>query len=276
MKRHDTAPGSALRSTGMVRHAGAPRPTSVALAGLVLAAVLLCASGVAFAGTTLRWERWGESTAIGGASEGAHAWISHGLYMGATDVGLSRAESAGAALAVMAVWEVCEVGMMDARGVSVQDLAANAAGVAAGLAGLDVRYSYATYGSPEANEECPWLGIPILPRNNMTYAIEVVRDDWTLGYKYLEEGGDVVVGTTSMPVLPCESGEERLVGYVGRQWDNGLHCAVGHDGLGELSAGAGYRLALWGLGIDLTALVDDDGPGFGISCFLDYGPIIGR
>jgi hypothetical protein len=257
--------------TAPVRGAG----VLLAIATALVAAVLV-PSGGASAATSLRWEQWGENAAIGGGSEGAHSWISLGLYRVGRDVGLDPAESAGVAFAVMATWEVCEVRMMDAEGVSVQDLAANAAGIAAGLAGLDVRYSYATYRDPEATEDCPWLGIPVMPRNNMTYTIELVLDDWTLGYKYLDEAGDLVIGTTSMPVLPGESGQQRLVGYVGRQWESGFHCAVGHDGLGELSAGAGYRLTLWGLGLDLNALADGDGLGFGLSCFIDYGAAIGR
>jgi len=253
-----------------------PRAGGLSLLAVLAIVAILASPVTVAAGTTLRWERWGENTAIGGASEGAHAWISLGLYRAGRDIGLERVESAGAALAVMATWELCEVGMLDAEGVSVQDLVANAAGVAAGLVDLDVRYSYATYRDPEATDSCPWLGVPVLPRNNTTYALELVVDDWTVGYKYLEHAGDLVVGSTSMPVLPGEDGKERLVGYVGRQWENGLHCAAGYDGLGEVSAGGGYRLTMWGLGLDLNALVDSDGLGLGISCFIDYGAAIGR
>jgi hypothetical protein len=237
--------------------------------------VALLAS-TALAGGSLRWETWGENAPSGAASEGAHVWISHGLYERGMELGLGRGAAAGLALGVMAVWEVCEVEMMDAKGVSVQDLAANGAGVAAGLVGLDVRYSYATYGSPETNDEHPWLGVPVLPRNDFTYALELVHDGWTLGYKYMGQPGDLVVGTTSMPVQPGEWGEERLIGHVGHEWDSGWHAAVGYDGLGEVCAGGGYRVALWGLGIDMTALGDSDGLGLGFSCFLGYESVFGR
>ncbi|MBD3348461.1 MAG: hypothetical protein GF400_04600 [Candidatus Eisenbacteria bacterium] len=256
---------------------GTTRPAATAAVLLpILIIATLAHPAPASAGNALRIEGWAENAAAGGASEGAHAWISHGIYKGGLELGLGKSQSAGAAFAVMAAWEVCEVREMDAKGVSVQDLVANAAGIAAGLAGLDVRYSYATYRRPEPTEECPWIGIPILPRNNTTYAIELRRDEWTLGYKYLEKTGDIVIGTTSMPVFAGERGEERVVGYVGREWGNGLHCAVGYDGLGELSAGAGYRASLWGLGLDVNSLIDDDGLRLGLSCFLDYGPMIGR
>lgn len=240
-----------------------------------LLTILFSVPGIA-AGSELRWERWGENATAGGAAEGTHAWISHGLYERGKGMGLERGEAAGLAFAIMAAWEVCEVDIMDAQGVSVQDLAANAAGIAAGLTGCDVRYSYATYGNPDTSEECPWLGVPVLPRNDFTYALELRRDRWTLGYKYLGEPGDVVVGTTSMPVQPGERGKQRIVGYVGHEWDGGWHCAVGYDGLGEISVGGGYRVALWGLGIDLNALGDSDGLGFGVSCFLEYGAVFGR
>ncbi|MFH1502282.1 MAG: hypothetical protein ABIG03_04475 [Candidatus Eisenbacteria bacterium] len=245
---------------------------------IVTAAVLLAAtaSSPAFAGGDLRWESWGENAPAGGAAEGAHVWISHGLYQRGAELGLGRGESAGLAFAIMAAWEVYEVNAMDAKGVSVQDLVANSAGIAAGLMGLDVRYSYATYGRPETSEECPWLGVPGLPRNDFTHALELVHDGWTLGFKYMGQAGDVVVGTTSMPVQPGEWGEERVIAHVGREWDNGWHAAAGYDGLGEVCAGGGYRMSLWGLGIDLTALGDAEGLGLGFSCFLDYGPVFGR
>lgn len=248
----------------------------IAIATSVVLVFVLALPFETLAHSSLRWEAWGENATAGGASEGTHAWISRGLYERGRELGLERGKSAGVAIAVMAAWEVYEVTAMDAQGVSVQDLAANAAGVAAGLTGVGMRYSYATYRSPETSEECPWLGVPVLPRNDMTYAIELERDGWTLGYKYMGLAGDFVVGTTSMPVQMGDCGKQRIVGYIGHEWESGWHCAAGYDGLGEVSVGGGYRLVLWGLGIDLSALGDDDGLGFGASCFVDYGTVFGR
>lgn len=245
-------------------------------AAAVAAALTVFALSSSSAGADLRWEGWAENATAGAGSEGTHAWISHGLYERGREMGLERGESAGLAFGVMAVWEVCEVEMMDAQGVSVQDLAANTVGVVAGLAGVGVRYSYATYGRPDASRERPWLGVPVIPRNDLTYAIELEHEGWTLGYKYMGEPGDLVVGTTSMPVLSGESGKQRLVACLGHEWSNGWHCAVGYDGLGEVSVGGGRRLSLWGLGIDLNALGGSDGLALGVSCFVDYAGLTGR
>ncbi len=248
--------------------------TAVTTAAVLM--LVVAAPAAALAHSTLRWESWGENATAGSASEGTHAWVSRGLYERGVELGMEPGTSAGITVGIMAAWELCEVETMDTQGVSVQDLAANALGALSGLTGLGMRYSYATYANPEPSEEHPWLDVPVLPRNDLTYAIELEHDGWTMGYKYLGLAGDLVVGTTSMPVQAGEWGKQRVVGYVGREWDSGWHCAVGYDGLGEVSAGVGYRLVLWGIGIDLNALEDGDGPGVGASCFVDYGSVFGR
>ncbi len=248
---------------GRVRTA---RSTNIAAATLIA----VCLSASASADTELRWEQWGENAVGGSASEGTHAWVTHGLYQRGREIGLTRGESAGLALTIMAVWEVYEVQAVDAQGVSVQDIVANAAGVAAGVAGLGLRYSYATCRDPDDSGEHPWLDIPVLPRNDLTYAIEFERDSWTLGYKYLGRPGDLVVGTTTMPVLTGEHGRQKVIAHVGREWENGWHCAVGYDGHGGVTMGGGYRVALWGLGIDITTVAGPDTMGMGLSGFISY------
>ncbi len=230
---------------------------------------LLCWACAASA-DTLRWETWAENEVAGGASEGTHAWVTHGLYQRGRELGMSRAGASATALVVMAGWEVYEVETMDARGVSVQDLAANAAGVLAGVAGVGLNYSYASLKDPRRDEESPWMGVPILPRNEISYAIEIEVESFTFGYKYLDNAGDLVVGTTSMPVLAGERDNQKVIGYVGRVWPNGCHAALGYDGHGEVTLGGGYRLTFQGLGLDLTTLADPRSIGFGLSCFVSY------
>ena len=242
------------------------RSTNVAVAALIA----VCLSTSASADTELRWEEWGENAVGGSASEGTHAWVTHGLYQRGREIGLTKGESAGLALMIMAAWEVYEVEAVDAQGVSVQDIVANTVGVAAGVAGLGLRYSYATYRDPDDSTEHPWLGVPVVPRNDLTYAIELERSGWTIGYKYLGSSGDLVVGTTSMPVLLGERGSQKVVAHVGREWENGWHCAVGYDGHGGVTLGGGYRIVLWGLGVDVTTVTGPDATGTGLSGFISY------
>jgi hypothetical protein len=247
----------------------------IADAGLVLASlvVLLVLPLPSALANELRFETWGENAVGGSASEGTHAWVTHGLYDRGRELGMGRAAAAGCALGIMVVWEVVEVGELDARGVSVQDLAANTAGVLAGVAGAQVNYSYAALSNPPHTDDKFWMSAPLIPRNDMTSAVEIGFRCVTLGYKYLGKPGDVVVGSTSMPVLPGERGEEKLVGYVGRLWPSGWHCAVGYDGLGDLMLGGGYRVRARGMGLDLTAVAGEDGVGLGVSYFVEYGSI---
>ncbi len=235
--------------------------------------VALLATVPASAGD-LRWETWGENAVAGGGSEGAHVWVTHGLYERGRELGLGKAEASTLALVVMAAWEVYEVEEMDAKGVSVQDFVANAAGVIAGIVGLDVHYSFAALTDPPGDPGKPWTYVPALPRNDSTYAIEVDAGGLTLGYKFLGDPGDLVIGTTTMPVLAGETGRDKIVGFVGRAWPNGWHCALGFDGIDGLSVGGGYRRSVCGpLGIDLTALASPDESGFGLSVFVNYDSV---
>jgi hypothetical protein len=219
------------------------------------------------------WERWGENAAAGSASEGTHVWVTHGLYERGRELGLGRAGASGSALAVMAAWEICEVTCLDSKGVSVQDLAANTAGVLAGLAGLEVNYQYAGLVTPRHRDDKPWLNVPMLPLNEMTYAIELEHRGLTAGYTYLGSPGDAVIGTTSMPVVAGEEGNSVLVPYLGVNLANGIHGAAGWDGRDTAVAGVGYRFVLKGLGVDVTALARDGYLTLGASAFISYSSV---
>lgn len=232
--------------------------------------IIGCVAVPASGGSDLRWEAWGENAVGGSASEGTHAWVTRGLYERGREIGLSKTASAAVAMAIMVAWEVYEVEAVDAQGVSVQDLVANAGGAAAGMAELGIQYSYATYRDPDDGGDHPWLGVPGLARNDLTYAVELERGGWTLGYKYLGVPGDLVIGTTSMPVLTGERGKQKVVAHVGRQWDGGWHCALGYDGHGGVTLGAGYRIVLGALGIDVSGLAGPDAFGAGLSGFIQY------
>jgi len=244
--------------------------TRLVLVALGLLLILPLSSALA---NELRFETWGESAVAGSASEGTHAWISHGLYHRGRELGMDRTAAAAGALSLMAVWEVFEVEGLDAGGVSVQDLAANTAGVLAGVAGADVNYSYGALSHPPHTDDQSWMNTPLIPRNDLTNAVELEIHGMTIGYKYLGKPGDVVIGSTSMPVLPGERGHAKIVGYVGRVWSSGWHCAVGGDGFGNLMVGGGYRLIFRGAGLDLTAVGGEDGVGLGVSYFVEYGSI---
>jgi hypothetical protein len=221
----------------------------------------------------LRFETWGEKAAAGSASEGTHAWISHGIYERGRELGMGRTAAAASTLSLMALWEVFEVEKLDAHGVSVQDLAANTAGVLAAAAGAGVNYSYGALSHPPHYNDEPWMNTPLIPRNDLTNAVELEVHGMTIGYKYLGKPGDLVVGSTSMPVLAGEHGHARIVAYVGRVWSSGWHCALGGDGLGNLMVGGGYRVNVRGAGLDLTAVGSEDGLGIGVSYFVEYGSI---
>jgi len=233
---------------------------------------ILAAAAAGFA-RTLAWESWGENAPSGSASEGTHVWVTHGLYDRGRELGLVPAAAAGAALGVMAVWEVCEVSLMDAKGVSVQDLAANVAGVLAGAANLDVNYQYVGRASGTRQDGKPWLDVPFVPVNETTYALEFGRGGLAIGYAYLGEPGDLVIGTTSMPVHAGEGGDGSIVPYVGANFPRGFHCAAGLEDGDRLMVGAGYRLLLKRLGIDLSALARDGEVRFGASAFVSYSSI---
>jgi hypothetical protein len=240
------------------------------LVALVVLLVLPLSSALA---NELRIETWGENAVAGSASEGTHAWISHGLYHRGRELGMGRTAAAASTLSLMALWEVFEVEKLDAAGVSVQDLAANTAGVLAAAAGADVNYSYGALSHPPRSNDQSWMDTPLIPRNDLTNAVELEVRGMTIGYKYLGKPGDVVIGSTSMPVLPGERGHAEIVGYVGRVWSSGWHCALGGDGFGNLMVGGGYRVNVRGAGLDLTAVGSEDGFGLGVSYFVEYGSI---
>jgi hypothetical protein len=241
--------------------------------GFVLLLVATLAAAVPASARHVTWEGWGENEAAGGASEGTHAWVTRGLYERGRELGLGRAGASSAALAVMAAWELCEVTYLDSKGVSVQDLAANTAGVLAGLAGLDVNYQYAGLITPGHSDGKPWLSVPMIPLNEMTYAIEVERRGVTAGYTYLGSPGDAVIGTTSMPVVAGEEGNSMLVPYLGINLANGIHGAAGWDGHDCVVAGVGYRFVLKELGVDVTTLAADGDIAFGASAFILYSSV---
>jgi len=225
-------------------------------------------------GRDLAWEAWEENAPVGSASEGAHAWVTRGLYQRSHELGMSKWQAAGAAMGTMLVWEVFEVRGMDAKGVSVQDLAANSVGVASGLLGLDLHFSYASYANPPERDDKVWLNVPGIPLNDMTYALEIVHDGWAVGYKYMADPGDLVIGSTAMPVHGGEEGGFTAVPYVGYEWKSGWHAAGGLDRVnGEIMAGGGYRWNPWGVGIDLTGLLHGDDMTYGASLFAEFGSV---
>lgn len=177
------------------------RTVTAVVALLVLLALVVRDGPVCDArGGSLAWEAWEENAPAGSASEGAHIWVSRGLYLRSRELGMGEWEAASAAMGVMLLWEVLEVRGMDAEGVSVQDIAANSVGIAAELADVGVGFSYAAHLDPPERTDKLWLNIPGVPRNSMTYAVELEHEGWALGYKYLAEEGDIVIGTTTMPV----------------------------------------------------------------------------
>ncbi|MBD3367864.1 MAG: hypothetical protein GF405_06785 [Candidatus Eisenbacteria bacterium] len=244
---------------------------------LATTALLICVA-MALSSTAsardLRWETWGQHAVAGSASEGTHVWITRGLFDRGRELGMGRWGSAGAAMALMAVWEVYEVKSMDSLGVSVQDLAANTAGVVTGLVGLDVNYRYVTFADPPYDEEHPWLNVPCIPRNDMSYCLEVEHEGWALGYRFVGQPGDIAIGTTAMPVHAAESGDLETIPYIGRNWENGWHAAVGMSTVDSTPvAGGGYRFVSGILGIDVTGLVSREGLGVGAGVFVGYDGI---
>jgi len=226
-------------------------------------------------GRELTWESWEENAPLGSASEGAHAWVTRGLYERSLEVGMGKWQAAGTAMGTMLLWEVYEVREMDAKGVSVQDIAANSVGIASGLLGLDLHFSYASYSNPPQRDDKVWLNVPAIPMNDMTYALEIVHDGWAFGYKYMAEPGDLVIGSTTMPVHGGEEGGFTAVPYVGYEWRTGWHAAAGIDHAnGEVMTGGGYRFSILGLGADLTGLLRGDNLTFGASLFAEFESIL--
>ncbi len=74
-----------------------------------------------------------------------------------------------------------------------------------------------------------WLNAPIVPKNSMSYSVEVDVGPFTAGYRYLGWEGDIIIGSTSMPILPGDAGPGWSMGYVGNVWENGWHAALGYD-----------------------------------------------
>jgi len=250
--------------------------TAIVVMALFLALWFLFIDGVLSEaqGRDLAWEAWAENAPAGSALEGAHAWVTHGLYQRSHELGMSKWQAAGTAMGTMIVWEVFEVREMDAEGVSVQDLTANSIGIIAGLTELDLHFSYASYSDPPKRDDKVWLNVPGIPMNDMTYALEFAHNGWAVGYKYMGEPGDLVIGSTTMPVHGGEHGDSVAVPYVGYEWRSGWHAAGGLDGAnGEIMAGGGYRWSPWGLGIDLTGLLHGDDLTFGVSLFAEFGSV---
>jgi hypothetical protein len=225
-------------------------------------------------GRELAWEAWEENAQVGSALEGAHAWVTHGLYERSRELGMEKWQAAGSAMGTMILWEVFEVEKMDAEGVSVQDLAANSVGIVAGLTGLDLNFSYASYSNPPKRDDKVWLNVPGVPMNDMTYAFELAHNGWALGYKYMGAPGDLIIGSTTMPVHGGEHGAFMAVPYVGYEWESGWHAAAGYDRPnGEIMTGGGYRFKLLGLGADLTGLLHGDELTFGASLSAEFGSV---
>ncbi len=222
-------------------------------------------------GRALVWEAWEENAPAGSASEGAHVWVSRGLYQRWRELGMGEWQAASSAMGTMLLWEVFEVRGMDAEGVSVQDIVANSVGIAAGLTDVGVGFSYAAHIDPPERQDKLWLNIPGVPRNRMTYAIELEHGGWALGYKYLAEEGDIVIGTTTMPVHGGEHGGFTAVPYVGYQWKTGWHAAAGYDPAVEgIMSGGGYRVSTGGIGVDLTGLLHDNHLTFGVGLSIEF------
>ncbi len=250
--------------------------TAIVVVSLFAVATFLFLGGLMSAayGRELTWEAWEENAPLGSASEGAHAWVTRGLYERSREVGMGEWQAAGAAMGTMLLWEVFEVRGMDAKGVSVQDLAANSVGIASGLLGVELRFSYASYANPPERDDKVWLNVPGIPLNDMTYALELVHGGWALGYKYMAEPGDLVIGSTAMPVHGGEEGAFTAVPYVGYEWKTGWHAAAGVDrDNGEIMTGGGYRFTVLGLGADLTGLLRGDDLTFGVSLFAEFDSI---
>lgn len=240
----------------------------------LIAVVLLTATTTTpLLGEEVRWAGWGQDETVGAGLEGTHAWVSHGLYARGVEVGLTKAQAAAGAIAVMSIWELIEIEFMDSEGISTQDMVANTAGVLAGAVGAGVNHSYATWVTPTSRTDKLWLNVPLAPQNATTYSVEVDYRGFVAGYKYLGREGDIVVGSTAMPVHPGEAGSDDLIWYAGRIWESGWHCAVGYGDAHGVVGGGGRRLSVFGFGVDATALLDADGARLGLSCFIPYGSV---
>ena len=237
---------------------------------IIAAALIAGVHALPASAQELRWAGWGVDEAVGSASEGTHAWASHGLYQRGRELGLSKTKASLMALALMSVWELYEIDFMDSEGISAQDMVANSAGVLVGVLDMGVNYSYATSTSPPRRDDKHWLNVPLVPKNSMSYAVEIDIGPFTAGYKYLGWEGNLIIGSTSMPLLPSDAGPGRSMGYVGRVWPNGWHAALGYDDRQGIVAGGGKRVMVPLMGFDITVVVDSDGPRFGASCFVPY------
>ena len=234
----------------------------------IIGLLLVLAISLPSSARELRIERWAEYAPTGGALEAAHLVASRWGYEAAVRNGLPPLPAALTIAAAGLAWEVVEVSCGDALGISVQDLAADAAGILAGVLGLPVRYQYVTC-STIAQHDKWWMRIPFLPRNNLTHALEADCGGWSLGAKFLGEGGDLALGFTSMPVLAGENGDGILVPYMGRAESSGWHGAVGwNPGEEVLCFGLGYRRAFGVVAADAAASWINGELGVGISLSL--------
>jgi len=221
----------------------------------------------------MRLEQWEENAPLGGALEGFHAWAASEMYGALRDQGLDASSSGAATLLAGLGVELLEVSVGDARGISVQDLAANCLGVVAASTGLAVRYQYVAYLDAPARYE-GLARIPIMPVNGHSNSMELGPPGVgpCLGLKYVGESADVAVGFAAMPVLPRESGAGVRIPYIGYHCQGGFSFAVGvrdasARGTRQLELGAGYRLESEHIGIVFQALLADAEHGWGVSVF---------
>lgn len=222
--------------------------------------------------SAVRIERWEENAPLGGALEGFHAWTASRAVTALRERGLEPLPSGVlVTLAGLGV-ELVEAAAGDAAGASVQDLAANTAGVIAASTGLTVRYQYAAcIVAPEKYRW--WSRIPLMPVNGHSNAFELGPPEGpAIGLKFRGEPADVCVGFTSMPVLPREFGAGVSVPYVGYVSATGFSIALGvaltpMGKCDRLELGAGFRLESKHAGIVFQALLADVKPGWGLTVY---------
>lgn len=220
----------------------------------------------------IRVERWEENAPLGGALEGFHAWIAYEATGALRNRGPGTLPSGLIVMLAGLGVELAEAAAGDAAGVSVQDLAANTAGVIAASTGLTVRYQYsACIVAPQKYRW--WARIPLMPVNGHSNAFELGPPEGpAVGLKFRGEPADVCVGFTSMPVLPRESGTGARVAYIGYVSPTGFSAALGVELTpsgkpGSLELGAGFRLESEHVGIVIQALLADAKPGWGLTVY---------
>ena len=215
-----------------------------------------------------RFERWEENAPLGGGLEGLHAWMAAEVYLELVERGVRPLTSA--VLVVMGGFavELLEVGFGDAKGVSVQDLVANAAGVLAVAAGADVSFQYAARFQAPTDYNW-WARVPLAPANGQSNAVEIQAARLAVGAKYRGAAADVTLGFSTLPVFATDEGNGTLVPYVGYVAPVGLHLAVGYDPEDRtLEVGGGYRVTAGAVGIDFQVLLAGGEPGVGIAVYF--------